>query len=167
MYSYICVFVLLYLCNHHLGTCFWRPWYQGLVNNIAYVGSYRHFIILSILVTVYLCICFLAALAALYLTLVSHWLSATLEFWHKEWLLGLETLQTFDQSDVLICMLLNLQFGTWFLTSLNHSFFKNIACGGKNNCVQKLTICLNCRPTSNSKSLVPFISSCIIGVLWC
>ena len=30
----------------------------------------------------------------------SHWVSATLEFWHKEWLLTLETLQTFDQSDV-------------------------------------------------------------------
>ena len=51
---------------------------------------------------------FLAALAALYLTLVtdslSHWLTqsltATLEFWHKEWLLRLETLQTFDQSVV-------------------------------------------------------------------
>ena len=47
---------------------------------------------------------FLAALAALYLTLVSdsltHWVGATLEFWHKEWLLRLEILQTFDQSDV-------------------------------------------------------------------
>ena len=47
---------------------------------------------------------FLAALAALYLTLVSEWVSdsvgATLEFWHKEWLLTLQTLQTFDQSDV-------------------------------------------------------------------
>ena len=47
---------------------------------------------------------FLAALAALYLTLVSesvtHSLSATFEFWHKEWLLTLQTLQTFDQSDV-------------------------------------------------------------------
>ena len=45
-------------------------------------------------------ILFLAALAALYLTLVSHWVTATLEFRHKEWLLRLETLQTFDQSDV-------------------------------------------------------------------
>ena len=47
---------------------------------------------------------FLAALAALYLTLVSDWLTdsltATLEFWHKEWLLTLETLETFDQHDV-------------------------------------------------------------------
>ena len=47
---------------------------------------------------------FLAALAALYLTLVSDSLTesvgATLEFWHKEWLLRLETLQTFDQHDV-------------------------------------------------------------------
>ena len=47
---------------------------------------------------------FLAALAALYLTLisqsVSQWLSATLEFWHKEWLLRLQTFQTFDQSHV-------------------------------------------------------------------
>ena len=47
---------------------------------------------------------FLAALAALYLTLVTHsvdqWVSATLEFWHKEWLLRLQTLHTFDQSDV-------------------------------------------------------------------
>ena len=31
---------------------------------------------------------------------LTHWLTATLEFWHKEWLLRLETLQTFDQSDV-------------------------------------------------------------------
>ena len=48
--------------------------------------------------------CVLAALAALYLTLVTDWLSqwvgATLEFWHKERLSRLETLQTFDQSDV-------------------------------------------------------------------
>ena len=47
---------------------------------------------------------FLAALAALYLTLVSQWvsdsLSATFEFWHKEWLLTLETPQTFERSDV-------------------------------------------------------------------
>ena len=47
---------------------------------------------------------FLAALAALYLTLVSQWvgewLTATFEFRHKEWLLTLETLQTFDQHDV-------------------------------------------------------------------
>ena len=46
---------------------------------------------------------FLAALAVLYLTLVSgwvtHWLTATLEFWHKEWLLRLGTLETFDKSD--------------------------------------------------------------------
>ena len=33
----------------------------------------------------------LAALAALYLNLVTGWVSATLEFWHKEWLLRLET----------------------------------------------------------------------------
>ena len=26
-----------------------------------------------------------------------HWVAATLEFWHKEWLLRLETIQTFDQ----------------------------------------------------------------------
>ena len=48
-------------------------------------------------------IIFLAALAALYLTLVSHWLTdsltATLEFRHKEWLLRLQTLQTFDRHD--------------------------------------------------------------------
>ena len=44
---------------------------------------------------------FLAALAALYLTLVSDWLSATLEFWHKLWLLRLEPHQTFDRSDEL------------------------------------------------------------------
>ena len=31
---------------------------------------------------------------------VSHSLSATFEFWHKEWLLSLQTLQTFDQHDV-------------------------------------------------------------------
>ena len=31
---------------------------------------------------------------------LSHWVTATLEFWHKEWLLRLETLQTFDQHDV-------------------------------------------------------------------
>ena len=37
---------------------------------------------------------FLAALAALYLTLVSEWPP------HKVWLLRLETLQTFEQSDV-------------------------------------------------------------------
>ena len=41
---------------------------------------------------------FLAALAALYLTLVTGWLgdwvSATLEFWHKEWLLRLQTKKT-------------------------------------------------------------------------
>ena len=47
---------------------------------------------------------FLAALAALYLTLVTEWVSesvtATLEFRHKEWLLRLETLQTFDWIDV-------------------------------------------------------------------
>ena len=47
---------------------------------------------------------FLAALAALYLTLVTDsltdWLTATLEFWHQEWLLRLETHHTFDQSDV-------------------------------------------------------------------
>ena len=43
---------------------------------------------------------FLSALAALYLTLVSgwltDWLTATLEFWHKEWILRLETFETFD-----------------------------------------------------------------------
>ena len=44
---------------------------------------------------------FLAALAALYLTLVSQWVTATLEFCHKKWLLRLETLQTFDQMDEL------------------------------------------------------------------
>ena len=43
---------------------------------------------------------FLAALAALYLTLVSEWVTATLEFKHKEGLLRLKTLQTFDQHDV-------------------------------------------------------------------
>ena len=43
---------------------------------------------------------FLAALAALYLTSVTGSLGATLEFWHKEWLLRLQTLQTFDQHDV-------------------------------------------------------------------
>ena len=37
-------------------------------------------------------------LAALYLPLVV-FVSATLEFWHKEWLLRLETLQTYGQSD--------------------------------------------------------------------
>ena len=31
---------------------------------------------------------------------MSHLLTATLEFWHKEWLFRLETLQTFDQTDV-------------------------------------------------------------------
>ena len=31
---------------------------------------------------------------------VGGWVTATLEFWHKEWLLRLETLQTFDQSVV-------------------------------------------------------------------
>ena len=31
---------------------------------------------------------------------VSDWLTATSEFGHKEWLLRLKTLQTFDQSDV-------------------------------------------------------------------
>ena len=31
---------------------------------------------------------------------LTHSLTATLEFWHKEWLLRVETLQTFDQSDV-------------------------------------------------------------------
>ena len=45
-------------------------------------------------------LCFLAALAALYLTLVTQSLTATLEFWHKEWLLRLEALRTYDQSDV-------------------------------------------------------------------
>jgi len=30
----------------------------------------------------------------------SQWLTATLEFWHKEWLLRLQTLQTFGRSDV-------------------------------------------------------------------
>ena len=44
---------------------------------------------------------FLAALAALYLTLVSDWwVSTTLEFWHKEWLLRLQTLETFVRHDV-------------------------------------------------------------------
>ena len=42
---------------------------------------------------------FLAALAALYLPFVPEWVTATLEFWHKEWLLRLETLQTFGQGD--------------------------------------------------------------------
>ena len=28
------------------------------------------------------------------------WVTATLEFWHKEWLLRLETLQTFDRHDI-------------------------------------------------------------------
>ena len=41
----------------------------------------------------------LAALAALYLTLVSESVTATLELGHKEWLLRLEILQTFDQGD--------------------------------------------------------------------
>ena len=47
---------------------------------------------------------FLAALAFLYLTLITHWVSqsvsATLEFRHKEWLLRVQTLQTFEHSDV-------------------------------------------------------------------
>ena len=46
------------------------------------------------------CQWFLAALAALYLTLVSGSLGATFEFWHKEWLLRLEVHKTYDQSDV-------------------------------------------------------------------
>ena len=47
---------------------------------------------------------FLATLVAQCLTLVSQsvtqWVSATLEFWHKECLLRLQTLQSFDQSVV-------------------------------------------------------------------
>ena len=35
----------------------------------------------------------------MYLPLVSHWVTATLEFGHKEWLQRLGTLQTFDTSD--------------------------------------------------------------------
>ena len=31
---------------------------------------------------------------------LDQWVTATFEFWHKEWLLRLETLQTFDQHDV-------------------------------------------------------------------
>ena len=42
---------------------------------------------------------FLAALVALYLPLAS--VTATLEFLHKEWLLRLETHQTFDRGDEL------------------------------------------------------------------
>ena len=43
---------------------------------------------------------FLAALAALYLALVSDWVSAAFEFWLKESLLTLEALHPFDWSDV-------------------------------------------------------------------
>ena len=45
------------------------------------------------------CWIFLAALAALYLPCVPESVSATLEFRHKEWLLRLETLSTFDRGD--------------------------------------------------------------------
>ena len=43
---------------------------------------------------------FLAALAALYLTLVTEWVSNRhFRIWHKEWLLRLQVLRTYDQSD--------------------------------------------------------------------
>ena len=65
---------------------------------------------------------FLAALAALYLTLVSQWVSATLEFWHKEWLLTLETLQTFGRSDVQTSLWSNV-WRVWSVKS--HSLCQN------------------------------------------
>ena len=55
--------------------------YRKMSSKITVLLSHHHFL-------------FLAALAALYLTLVV--VAATLEFWHNEWLLKLETLQTFD-----------------------------------------------------------------------
>ena len=79
--------------NHHHKSCL-QLWTQSLAI-LSLIGER--------LLKVFWLKVFLAALAALYLTLVSEWLTqwltATLEFQHKEWLSRLQTLQTFDRSE--------------------------------------------------------------------
>ena len=51
------VFVFLNLCNRHMGILFLIPLNNPLFKNIPHIGSFWYFIICSICVFLYFCIC--------------------------------------------------------------------------------------------------------------